>query len=1078
MVIPVRVDEHGNFLSYNLTQSHTSSRTKRNISQGKVFYKIFAFGKEYHFELERNKYLLSYNYDAEILGSSKTRLNHSINCHYVGYSRQPHISSAAISNCFGLHGIFQTNSEDFLVEPLWNKTHSNDLGQGHPHVVYRRSSLRLPEDNVHCGNEDKVPKHYQHYFGDNYMSGYRESTWGDINSGWRSGGRRRRSAISEEKHVETLVVADTEMVRYHGKPVLEAYILSIMNVVAKLFHDASIGNAINIVVSRLVILEKSQDNLTLTHHADRSLDSFCKWQHIQNLTAEDNGVNHHDNAILLTGYDICTYKNKPCGTLGLAPVGGMCDRDRSCSINEDIGLASAFTIAHEIGHNFGMQHDGSGNICGTPGSDEPAGIMAAQLTRDARPFNWSSCSRRYITDFIDNEKSSCLNNVPSTPLSTRSPGRIYPDQDVHEQCKLQFGAQSYNCKPEVICRELWCINKKGKCRTNSIPAAEGTDCHLPATGNSGWCYLGECRPPEYIPEPVDGQWGVWSQWSTCTRTCGGGVESGYRRCDGPKPRHGGKYCVGLRIRYRSCNIKTCPDNDLDFRELQCADFNTKPFRGKLYNWRPFTGAHDKPCALNCIADGFNFYTERARKVIDGTRCYPDKMDMCIDGKCLHVGCDGILGSSAAEDICRVCNGDNSTCNIISGQFDKILAKGSYREVVRIPKGAMNIIVEEMTASDNYLALKNDKSKFYINGGWTIDWPRKFSLAGTVLHYERKMGEPEIFKAQGPINEDLVVMLLMQVENRGVNYRYVIPKDPMSQSHDVSMFTWQHSSWSACSQSCGKGKKISTAVCTQKSDKRIVNDHLCSPQPRPGIHEQACNVDPCPPSWSIGDWSACSATCGGGRKMRTILCVQVISSSERVILPEDECPSTKPTSAEHCRQDDCPPAWFAENWSTCSVSCEDGIQSRKIYCMTSDRNKYLEESKCDNSTKPASRQRCKERACPGPKWKAGKWRACSAKCGAGRQVRSVSCRDFTGRRTTGCDWSQRPTSVRDCNSPCESKHTPEIECYDRDTAQFCPLVVKHQVCNREYFFRMCCRSCITNGQIHRRHRYSTRIRSRV
>jgi len=35
---------------------------------------------------------------------------------------------------------------------------------------------------------------------------------------------------------------------------------------------------------------------------------------------------------------------------GLAPVGGMCEPERSCSINEDIGLATAFTIAHEIGH--------------------------------------------------------------------------------------------------------------------------------------------------------------------------------------------------------------------------------------------------------------------------------------------------------------------------------------------------------------------------------------------------------------------------------------------------------------------------------------------------------------------------------------------------------------------------------------------------------------------------------------------------------------------------------------------------------------------------------------------------------
>jgi len=35
---------------------------------------------------------------------------------------------------------------------------------------------------------------------------------------------------------------------------------------------------------------------------------------------------------------------------GLAELGTMCDMKRSCSINEDNGLSTAFTIAHEIGH--------------------------------------------------------------------------------------------------------------------------------------------------------------------------------------------------------------------------------------------------------------------------------------------------------------------------------------------------------------------------------------------------------------------------------------------------------------------------------------------------------------------------------------------------------------------------------------------------------------------------------------------------------------------------------------------------------------------------------------------------------
>jgi len=41
---------------------------------------------------------------------------------------------------------------------------------------------------------------------------------------------------------------------------------------------------------------------------------------------------------------------KRMSAAGLAPVAGMCDPERSCSLAEDIGLASAFTIAHEIGH--------------------------------------------------------------------------------------------------------------------------------------------------------------------------------------------------------------------------------------------------------------------------------------------------------------------------------------------------------------------------------------------------------------------------------------------------------------------------------------------------------------------------------------------------------------------------------------------------------------------------------------------------------------------------------------------------------------------------------------------------------
>ncbi|CAI9602752.1 unnamed protein product [Staurois parvus] len=63
----------------------------------------------------------------------------------------------------------------------------------------------------------------------------------------------------------------------------------------------------------------------------------------------------------------------------------MCERERSCSINEDIGLATAFTIAHEVGHTFGMNHDGIGNGCGSRGQ-ETAKLMAAHITMKTNPL--------------------------------------------------------------------------------------------------------------------------------------------------------------------------------------------------------------------------------------------------------------------------------------------------------------------------------------------------------------------------------------------------------------------------------------------------------------------------------------------------------------------------------------------------------------------------------------------------------------------------------------------------------------------------------------------------------------------
>nr|XP_060485547.1 A disintegrin and metalloproteinase with thrombospondin motifs 9-like isoform X1 [Panthera onca] len=66
--------------------------------------------------------------------------------------------------------------------------------------------------------------------------------------------------------------------------------------------------------------------------------------------------------------------NRPCETLGLSHVAGMCQPHRSCNINEDTGLPLAFTVAHELGHSS----------CTTP-PPSPGPAAAASTS----PGSWS-----------------------------------------------------------------------------------------------------------------------------------------------------------------------------------------------------------------------------------------------------------------------------------------------------------------------------------------------------------------------------------------------------------------------------------------------------------------------------------------------------------------------------------------------------------------------------------------------------------------------------------------------------------------------------------------------------------------
>ena len=67
---------------------------------------------------------------------------------------------------------------------------------------------------------------------------------------------------------------------------------------------------------------------------------------------------------------------------------------------------------------------------------------------------------------------------------------------------------------------------------------------------------------------VHGGWGPWGAWSACTKTCGSGTQIQERRCDSPRPDHGGRPCEGPGQQSQACNTRNCPgmDNEMIFEK--------------------------------------------------------------------------------------------------------------------------------------------------------------------------------------------------------------------------------------------------------------------------------------------------------------------------------------------------------------------------------------------------------------------------------------------------------------------------------------------------------------------------------
>ncbi|XP_062253079.1 papilin [Platichthys flesus] len=554
--------------------------------------------------------------------------------------------------------------------------------------------------------------------------------------------------------------------------------------------------------------------------------------------------------------------------------------------------------------------------------------------------------------------------------------------------------------------------------------------------------------PALMVPSVD-RWDTWAPYGECSRSCGSGVTMRTRRCITLRT-DGGHNCVGPDKSYRSCNIQDCPEGSKDFREEQCSQFDGTNFQGKLYKWLPYYGA-ENPCELNCMPRGENFFYRHRSAVVDGTPCHPGRRDVCVDGVCKRLGCDNILESAQQEDPCLQCGGSGQSCRQVKNSFTVRDLPNGYNQMFIIPVGATTISIRETTASRNYLAIKNLRGEYYLNGHWVIEFSRATPIAGTMLYYQRGAegdNVPETIIGRGPTTEPLVVELISQEPNAGVEYEFYLPNGRSREG-----YYWSFGSWSACSRECGSGYQSRLVFCT--IDNESYPDYLCASLPRPQTN-RTCNPHPCPEvhSWKTGEWNTCSVTCGGGSQVRSVQCNSHDASGTRVVEDAVCAAYTEaPPSLQTCNMHKCA-EYHVTSWSVCSVTCGSGEQTREVTCLGSGGMR-LEETSCSTLLRPLAVQPCEMAACLKQiSWHVGDWGLCSKSCGSGSRERKVICSDRernlypVGR----CNAHPKPTTVERCNrQPCYSPQAvPSVQDprgHDNTQTVFQPYTPDHATVRR-------------------------------
>ncbi|XP_052024674.1 disintegrin and metalloproteinase domain-containing protein 1a [Apodemus sylvaticus] len=557
-----------------------------------------------------------YSYHNGILGQEKPLL--SQDCHYEGYMEGVPGSFVSVNICSGLRGVLIKEETSYGIEPILSS-------KNFEHALYTMAHQPVVSCSV-------TPK----------------DSPGDTSHQQRSRKPDDLPVLSDlwshTKYVEMFVVVNQQRFQMWGSSVNET-VQAVVDIIA-LANSFTRGINTEVVLVGLEIWTEG-DPIEVPVDLQATLRNFNFWRQEKLV-----GRVRHDVAHLIVGHH-------PGESEGQAFLDGACSGGFAAAVeafhHEDVLLFAAL-MAHELGHNLGIQHDHPTCSCGP----KHFCLMHEKIKKDS---GFSNCSSDHFLRFLHGHRGACLLDEPWRQSRKRRAAHCGngvvedleecdcgSDCDRHPccapTCTLKEGAQCsdglccYKCafkKKGTLCRPAedvcdlpeYCSGSSQECPANTY-MQDGTQCDRIYFCSGGWC-----KNPD----------------KQCARIYGYPARSAPEECYislNTKANRFGNcgHPTSANLRY-----ETCSDEDVFCGKLVCTDVRYLPQVRALHSLLQVPYGDDWCWSM----DAYNITdVPDYGDVQSGTYCAPNKV--CMEYICTG---HGVLQYNCETQ--ETCHG-NGVCN--------------------------------------------------------------------------------------------------------------------------------------------------------------------------------------------------------------------------------------------------------------------------------------------------------------------------------------------------------------------------------------------------------------------------------